>query len=320
MIEEVDFSIPTNRIATDYWFEEEDNTWVLKASKKHIKEDGYIHKYIGYNDQAKLSNLYRAFLGILKPFYSLTPPIDQEHWLEVLDKESPKYSEEVATVVMGRIVDHAKEFGLGWFKPTKSKVLNDAGITGGVKVPYFAYQIKQDEACEGNIYPNEPTLRNIVEHALIMYEGLEWNYDEWIQDDLFTTYFNQLGQPKMTATPEGLIIKCEGYWECVWLSFSMDSKRVHATKCLYCSAPVIKNKRAKFCNDLCRSRYNNERYRQEKKEQRDIKALAKNLENIKQKLSEVENQVSDEAKSKAELQEAVTYLEKAIKVAMKEKK
>ena len=29
---------------------------------------------------------------------------------------------------MGRIVDHAKEFGMGWMKPIKSKVLNDAGI------------------------------------------------------------------------------------------------------------------------------------------------------------------------------------------------
>lgn len=320
MIEEVDFSIPLNQIASDYWFEEGETDWVLKSSKTPIKPKGNLEKYLGYNDTKRLPVLYREFLEILRTFFSFTPPLDEKDWLEILDKESPKYNELVATQVMGRIVDHAKEFGMGWMKPVKSKVLNDAGIgQGGVRVPYLAYQIKKDDDWEMDVYPNEPTLKNIVSQAMIMYEALEWNYEEWASDDVFTTYFNKLAQPKMTATPQGIILSCEGYWECLWLSFSMDSRRLHASKCGFCHAPVIKVNKAKFCNDLCRSRFNNQRYREEKKkiQKQDIKELSKNLAKIEEELSTFEKQINKKSKSKAKLEEALKNLEKAVKEAKK---
>ena len=319
MIEEVDFSIPLNQIASNYWFEEEESDWVLKSSKTPIKPKSNLQKSMGLVDNKKLPTLYREFLEILRTFFSFTPPLDEKEWLEILDKESPRYSEIVATQVMGRIVDHAKQYGMGWMKPVKSKVLNDAGITGGVRVPYLAYQVKKNDDWEMDVYPNEPTLKNIVSQAMIMYEALEWNYDEWASDDVFTTYFNKLAQPRMTATPQGIILSCEGYWECLWLSFSMDSRRLHASKCGFCNAPVIKVNKAKFCNDLCRSRFNNQRYREEKKklEHSKIKDLNKSLAQIEDELTKVEKQMSKKTKSKAKLEEAIKKLEKAVNEAKK---
>ena len=67
-----------------------------------------------------------------------------------------------------------------------------------------------------DVYPNEPTLKNIVSQAMIMYEALEWNYDEWASDDVFTTYFNKQVQPRITEnTDKRIITFSEGYWECL---------------------------------------------------------------------------------------------------------
>ena len=71
MIEEVDFSIPLNQIASNYWFEEEESDWVLKSSKTPIKPKSNLQKSMGLVDNKKLPTLYREFLEILRTFFRL---------------------------------------------------------------------------------------------------------------------------------------------------------------------------------------------------------------------------------------------------------
>jgi len=264
---EIRYQIKTRNISQKYFFEREGDDFILKAKNKPtnrykgaLKETGMLF------DESDIP-LYQEFLSILQPLS--THGVLRLNWLDVCNPTSKKYDEQIASEVMNAVINHASIYGMAFHPRPASKVLKSFG--NGMFIPEVAYVTGANGKMISDVYPRQATLRNILLHAHVLYDSLTFTKEQFLEDDILTTYFNQLGQPKIVAYPAGLSIWVEGYWESVWFSYSTDKRRLHAGYCEYCEAPVIKTKKAGFCDNKCKSAYHNNRNKDVAKAKRIMK-------------------------------------------------
>lgn len=264
---EIRYQIKTRNISQKYWFEREGNDFVLKAHNKPTNRYKGALKEAGMLFTESDTPLYEEFLDILKPLSS--HGIFRQNWLDICNPTSKKYDEQICSEVIEAITDHASIFGMAFHPKPTAKILKDFG--NGMFIPEVAYKTGANGKLKSDVYPREATLRNILLHAHVLYDSLTYTKEQFLEDDVLTTYFNQLGQPQIVAHPAGVSIWVEGYWESVWFSYSIDKRRLHAGYCGYCDAPVIRTKKAGFCDNKCKSAYHNNKNKEVAKAKRIMK-------------------------------------------------
>ena len=254
---EIRYQIKTRNISQKYFFEREGDDFILKAKNKPTNRYKGALKEAGMLFDESDTPLYQEFLSILQPLS--THGVFSLNWLDVCNPTSEKYDEQIASEVMNAVINHASIYGMAFHPRPASKVFKSFG--NGMFIPEVAYVTGANGKMISDVYPRQATLRNILLHAHVLYDSLTFTKEQFLEDDVLTTYFNQLGQPKIVAYPAGLSIWVEGYWESVWFSYSTDKRRLHAGYCKYCEAPVIKTKKAGFCDNKCKSAYHNNKYK-----------------------------------------------------------
>ena len=271
-----------NILPPDYLCHQKHNTDILfELSYKNVANEfewdhhnkyGSVLKPI-YNNKLKpfgelnLSEMYREFLGILKPLSDFEIPPTK--WIETLDTESDymkslseidylqfRSSGGIEDQIKLLILEHAKSYGFG-----SNKVIGNMlppTLKGLLTVPL---SFKADANNPRHI----ASYKSIVQHAIYMYDCLTLTSDELMEDDAIIDFVKQ-NEARVTLGYEtkGLGILVSGYWQCLWWGFLLDENRMKATKCLHCGTPIIRTKSAKFNTDKCRSAFNNQRYKLKK--------------------------------------------------------
>ena len=264
---EIRYQIKTRNISQKYFFETAGDDFILKPKNKPTNRYKGALKEAGMLFDESDTPLYQEFLSILQPLS--THGVFRLNWLDVCNPTSKKYDEQIASEVMNAVINHASIYGMAFHPRPASKVFKSFG--NGMFIPEVAYVTGANGKMISDVYPRQATLRNILLHAHVLYDSLTFTKEQFLEDDILTTYFNQLGQPKIVAYPAGLSIWVEGYWESVWFSYSTDKRRLHAGYCEYCEAPVIKTKKAGFCDNKCKSAYHNNRNKDVAKAKRIMK-------------------------------------------------
>lgn len=294
----IKYSIDSDKIAYSYGFIHIDGVGlVLHANTqtpKKLKERKTTKPQISY------TTLYQDFLRVLAPFSDhLIPP---SKWSDMLDTESTYFQSnrdkhvEVIKDVAEAIIEHATTYGFGYNgnRFIQKAILHNLKDNHGVQVEVKHMPLFIDQTSNTN--PNNPryfaSLKSIVLLALDLYESLNFNGKDLIEDDVLTDLINQ-NKPSLELGKHGAVINVEGYFGCLFWSFVFDKKRLHASKCICCSKPIISYQPAKWCSTKCRASLNNARRRFKKliKEAEDMKPSkerTKIIKNLKTALDSIE--------------------------------
>ena len=218
-----------NELHPTTWFEEQNTEEVILAEEIHKK-----------------------FIEILHPYHDLIAegiaPKDYKGLLVMLDKESEVYDPALETAIKTKILDFANEYGMGgYFEP---EYVN----------PDYSLEGFSDTAQHPNIF-------NLIEVAVDM-NGLllERKSYETIPPRLkkICNLYSMFLKPQLNG---GMYMETSSIFATMFWTIAFTEYTYEVKECEYCSAPLLTDKRARFCKAprQCKNRFNNAR-RPKKKE------------------------------------------------------
>lgn len=223
-----------NELHPTTWFEEQNTEEVILAEEIHKK-----------------------FVEILHPYHDLIAKekAPKEYWelLIMLDKESRVYDPALELATKTKILEFANEYGLGGFfepeyiNPDYTLEGFSSGIEGGTA--------------------EHPNLYNLVQKAIDMTELLlERKSYETIPPRLkeICNLYSMFLKPQLNG---GMYMETSSIFATMFWTIAFTEYTYEVKECDYCSAPILSDKRARFCKPprQCKNRFNNAR-RPKKKE------------------------------------------------------
>lgn len=203
-----------------YKVENKTTAYMKKSGSKHTKTE------YAYTEMPLPHDIYKEFIKILEPFWD--EGVKPTEMVEVINKDSSKYSEEVTNNFKEAIIKFADEYGAGdhgYKRPFDCRPMTTtAFLLDALQLLDFintAEAGKMDSELEEIINHNKAN----ITHAL----G-DWRLD--------VTTINA----------------------CIFYSFAMREEQYKIDHCRWCSAPVLHRKDAEFCQlpRQCKNKYHNE--------------------------------------------------------------
>lgn len=237
----MDFHFKLQRAKGGYYFDDNNElhptTWFEKQNTEEVILAEEIHK---------------KFIEILHPYHDLIAegiaPKDYKGLLVMLDKESEVYDPALETATKTKILDFANQYGMGgYFEP---EYVN----------PDYSLEGFSDTA-------QHPNITNLIEVAVDMNELLlERKSYETIPPRLkkICNLYSMFLKPQLNG---GMYMETSSIFATMFWTIAFTEYTYEVKECEYCSAPLLTDKRARFCKAprQCKNRFNNAR-RPKKKE------------------------------------------------------
>ena len=184
-------------------------------------------------------DVFKNFLDILEPFY--IRKINPNDFIEVINKRSQKFNEDVYIEFKEAILDFANLYGAddGWKNSKQGMV--DYREVGSIKpLSPESYLIEA---------------LTLQEHVLAIGQHNKRMAEE-IEEILF---FHT--PPKLIAWRGDWYLTTESVFSSIWHSFALSEDQWKFGACKWCKAPVMHRRYAVFCKEprQCKNNYNNER-------------------------------------------------------------
>ena len=184
-------------------------------------------------------DVFKEFLEILEPFY--VRRINPNQFIEVIDKKSKKFNEDVYDEFKQAIVDFSNLYGAddGWKNSKQGMV--DYREVGSIKP--LSPQSYLIEAL------------TLKEHVLAMGQ-----YKNRMAEEIEDILFHHM-PPKLVAWRGDWYLTTESVFSSIWHSFALNEDQWKYAACKWCKAPVMHRRNAVFCKEprQCKNNYNNER-------------------------------------------------------------
>lgn len=222
-----------NELHPTTWFEEQNTEEVILAEEIHKKFVQILHPYHDLIAQNKAPKEYAGLLVML-------------------DKESKVYDPELESATKTMILEFANEYGMGgFFEP---EYINPDYTLEGFS------DLKGGTAQHPNLY-------NLIVKAVDMSELLlERKSYETIPPRLkeICNLYSMFLKPQLNG---GMYMETSSIFATMFWTIAFTEFTYKVKECDYCSAPILSDKRARFCKPprQCKNRFNNAR-RPKKKE------------------------------------------------------
>lgn len=222
-----------NELHPTTWFEEQNTEEVILAEEIHKKFVEILHPYHDLIAQNKAPKEYAGLLVML-------------------DKESKVYDPELESSTKTMILEFANEYGMGgFFEP---EYINPDYTLEGFS------DLKGGTAQHPNLY-------NLIVKAVDMSELLlERKSYETIPPRLkeICNLYSMFLKPQLNG---GMYMETSSIFATMFWTIAFTEFTYKVKECDYCSAPILSDKRARFCKPprQCKNRFNNAR-RPKKKE------------------------------------------------------
>lgn len=222
-----------NELHPTTWFEEQNTEEVILAEEIHKKFVEILHPYHDLIAQNKAPKEYAGLLVML-------------------DKESKVYDPELESATKTMILEFANEYGMGgFFEP---EYINPDYTLEGFS------DLKGGTAQHPNLY-------NLIVKAVDMSELLlERKSYETIPPRLkeICNLYSMFLKPQLNG---GMYMETSSIFATMFWTIAFTEFTYKVKECDYCSAPILSDKRARFCKPprQCKNRFNNAR-RPKKKE------------------------------------------------------
>ena len=232
----------------------------------HFDEDNLLHPTTWFEEPQTeevihAREIHKTFLEVLHPYHDLVglkkAPKDYKEMFVMLDKKSPKYNSDLETEIKNKIIVFADEYGLGIGDAEfgSSESINpdhsDVGFIGGVEWGKA----------------ERPNLLNVLAVAVEM-NGLllDRNSYETVPPrlkEICNIYSGRL-RPRING---GLYMETSSIWTTMYWGMAFTEFTYEVKECEWCEAPLLADKRAKFCKAprQCKNNFNNPN-RKKKKE------------------------------------------------------
>jgi len=225
-----------NNLVPTEWFESTKTEEVVMAEEIHKKFVEILHPY---HDLCAKLNLPKNKEGGMK--YSAI--------YKMLDKKKPSYNPELESAIKIKILEFANKYGMGgYFEPEHINIDNDLeGFEGKKSQP--------------------PSLYNLLLKAAEMNEMLlsRKSY-ETVPPKLkdICNLYSMFMRPQLNG---GLYMETTSIFATMYWGMAFTEYTYEVKECAYCQAPLLTDKRAKFCKAprQCKNNFNNPN-RKKKKE------------------------------------------------------
>ena len=211
-----------------------------KVSKLNAENSGgVLHGFLasneGYTHRKVEDNFWSEFIKILDPIFNAG--IYPTYLNETIDQDSEFYNEEITNEIKVLILNFVNEFGFDF---------NNQVWTNNIEVRH------------------ESTLQNICMEAFMLHTAIAMNMEDLLDDGAYAEKINQ-SYLKVVLEDDGYTMWILGFWDCIWRSFSLDSKRSNAKLCKRCNKPFIaKSTKRTHCSDNCKWKEWDDRQKAEK--------------------------------------------------------
>ncbi len=235
----MDFHFKLERAKGGYYFDDDNylhaTTWFEEQQTEEVIYAGEIHK---------------TFVGILHPYHDLIAeqkaPKDYLGMFERLALDSPLYDSDLEQEIKNKIIEFGNEYGFGVGDPE----------TGS---PEY---INPDNSLEGFLDEPQgrgqaPNLYNILAKAVEMNEMLLGRKSyETIPPKLKEICNRYTPIPRING---GLYMETSSIWTTMYWGMAFTEYTYEVKECAYCSAPLLIDKRAKFCKAprQCKNNFHN---------------------------------------------------------------
>lgn len=229
----------------------------------YFDDDNYLHATTWFEEAQTeevilAEEIHKKFVRILNPFHDLIAqkkaPKDYLVMFERLALDSPHYDSDLEEEIKKAIIEFANEFGLGVGDPetgSPESINPDNSLEGFLDEPHGRGQA--------------PNLYNLLAKAVEMNEMLfaRKSY-ETIPPKLKDICNRYSPIPRING---GLYMETSSIWTTMYWGMAFTEYQYKVKECAYCSAPLLTDKRARFCQQprQCKNNFNNPR-RAKKKE------------------------------------------------------
>ena len=243
----MDFHFKLERAKGGYYFDDDNylhaTTWFEEQQTEEVIYAGEIHK---------------TFVGILHPYHDLIAqqkaPKDYLGMFERLALDSPLYDSNLESDIKNKIIEFGNEYGFGVGDPETGSpeyINPDNSLEGFIDEPHGRGQA--------------PNLYNILAKAVEMNEMLLGRKSyETIPPKLKEICNRYTPIPRING---GMYMETSSIWTTMYWGMAFTEFTYVVKECEYCQAPILSDKRARFCKPprQCKNRFNNAK-RPKKKE------------------------------------------------------
>jgi hypothetical protein len=227
----------------------------------HFDDNNELHPTTWFEEQNTeevilAEEIHKNFVQILHPYHDLIAegiaPKDYKGLLVMLDKESEVYDPALVSATKTKILEFANKYGMGgFFEP---EYINPDYTLEGFS------DLKGGTAQHPNLY-------NLIVKAVDMNELLlERKSYETIPPRLkeICNLYSMFLKPQING---GMYMETSSIFATMFWTIAFTEYTYEVKECSYCSAPLLTDKRAKFCKAprQCKNNFNNPN-RKKKKE------------------------------------------------------